>query len=78
MIMPANDPIDPMKEKLVRDLAGQAGLVLSNVRLTEDLRARLDDLRAAQKRLVTAQDQERRKLGETSTTARSNSWSRSP
>ena len=30
--------------------------MLSNVRLTEDLRARLDDLRAAQKRLVTAQD----------------------
>ena len=60
--MPANDPIDPAKEKLVRDLAAQAGLVLSNVRLTEELRARLDDLRAAQKRLVAAQDHERRKL----------------
>ena len=60
--MPANDPIDPMKEELVRHLAGQAGLVLSNVRLTEELRARLDDLRAAQKRLVTAQDAERKRL----------------
>ena len=60
--MPANDPMDPNKEKLVRDLAAQAGLVLSNVRLTEELRARLDDLRAAQKRLVAAQDDERRKL----------------
>ena len=60
--MPANDPMDPTKEKLVRDLAAQAGLVLSNVRLTEELRARLDDLRAAQKRLVAAQDDERRKL----------------
>jgi signal transduction histidine kinase len=60
--MPANDPIDPARERLVADLAAQAGLVLSNVRLTEELRARLEDLKAAQKRLVTAQDQERRRL----------------
>jgi signal transduction histidine kinase len=60
--MPANDPIDPARERLVADLAAQAGLVLSNVRLTEELRARLDDLKAAQKRLVAAQDQERRRL----------------
>jgi len=60
--MPENDPIDPAKEKLVSDLAAQAGLVLSNVRLTEELWARLDDLRAAQKRLVAAQDHERRRL----------------
>jgi signal transduction histidine kinase len=60
--MPPNDPIDPSTEKLVRDLAAQAGLVLSNVRLTEALKARLEELRAAQKRLVTAQDEERRRL----------------
>ncbi|HSL10748.1 MAG TPA: histidine kinase [Actinomycetota bacterium] len=60
--MPADEPIDPTKEELVRHLAGQAGLVLSNARLTEELRARLDDLRAAQKRLVTAQDAERKRL----------------
>jgi signal transduction histidine kinase len=60
--LPANDPLDPAKEKLVRDLAAQAGLVLRNVRLTEQLRARLEDLQAAQKRLVAAQDQERRRL----------------
>jgi signal transduction histidine kinase len=60
--VPANDPLDPTKEKLVRDLAAQAGLVLRNVRLTEQLRARLEDLQAAQKRLVAAQDQERRRL----------------
>jgi signal transduction histidine kinase len=59
---PASDPVTPADEKLVADLAAQAGLVLRNVRLTEELRARLDDLRAAQKRLVTAQDQERRRL----------------
>ncbi len=60
--MPANDPLDPARSKLVDDLASQAGLVLRNVRLTEDLRARFDDLKAAQKRLVAAQDQERRRL----------------
>jgi len=43
-------------------LAGQAGLVLRNVGLTADLQARLDDLRASRQRLVTAQDQERRRL----------------
>jgi len=60
--MPANDPLDDAKRKLVVDLAAQAGLVLRNVRLTEDLRGRLDDLKAAQKRLVAAQDEERRRL----------------
>jgi signal transduction histidine kinase len=60
--MPADDPLDPPREQLVHDLAAQAGLVLRNVRLTEELRARLDDLRAAQRRLVAAQDEERRRL----------------
>jgi len=53
--MPPNDPMNPSKERLVRDLASQAGLVLRNVRLVEELRA-------SQRRLVTAQDQERRRL----------------
>ena len=60
--MPPNDPMTPSKEKLVRDLAAQAGLVLRNERLTSALKARLSDLQAAQKRLVAAQDHERRKL----------------
>jgi signal transduction histidine kinase len=59
---PANDPMTAADDKLVRDLAGQAGLVLSNVRLTEELKARIEELRAAHKRLVTAQDEERRRL----------------
>jgi signal transduction histidine kinase len=46
----------------VGDLAAQAGLVLRNARLGADLRARLADLQAAQKRLVTAQDGERRRI----------------
>jgi signal transduction histidine kinase len=53
--MPANDPMDPSKERLARDLASQAGLVLRNVRLIEELRA-------SRQRLVAAQDEERRRL----------------
>ncbi|MGZ4137295.1 MAG: sensor histidine kinase [Actinomycetota bacterium] len=60
--MPANDPIDPVREKLIDDLAAQAGLALRNVRLTAELQTRLDELCAAQKRIVAAQDQERRRL----------------
>jgi signal transduction histidine kinase len=60
--MPANDPMNEARRRLVADLASQAGLVLRNVRLTEELRRRLEDLRAAQKRLVAAQDQERRRI----------------
>ncbi|HUF60007.1 MAG TPA: histidine kinase [Actinomycetota bacterium] len=53
--MPASDPMSPSKQKLVRDLAAQAGLVLRNVRLVEDVRA-------SRQRLVAAQDEERRRL----------------
>ena len=60
--MPPSDPMNPSKERLVQDLAAQAGLVLRNERLTSALKARLADLQAAQKRLVAAQDDERRKL----------------
>jgi signal transduction histidine kinase len=50
------------EQKLVRDLAAQAGLVLRNVGLTEDLRDTIEQLRASRQRLVSAQDEERRKL----------------
>jgi signal transduction histidine kinase len=53
--MPPSDPMDPARHKLVEDLAAQAGLVLRNVRLIEELRA-------SRQRLVSAQDEERRKL----------------
>jgi hypothetical protein len=46
--MPPSDPMNPSKERLVRDLAAQAGLVLRNVRL-------IDELRASRRRIVTAQ-----------------------
>jgi signal transduction histidine kinase len=53
--MPASDPMTPAKERLVADLASQAGLVLRNVGLVEELRE-------SRRRLVDAQDHERRKL----------------
>ncbi len=55
MTMPPAEPATDATRKLLSDLAGQAGLVLRNVRLIEELRA-------SRKRLVTAQDEERRRL----------------
>jgi signal transduction histidine kinase len=55
VVMPVDDPMTPGRERLVRDLAAQAGLVLRNVRL-------IGELRASRQRLVAAQDDERRKL----------------
>ncbi len=53
--MPANDPMNPSKERLIRTSRRQAGLVLRNAALIEDLRA-------SRQRLVAAQDQERRRI----------------
>jgi signal transduction histidine kinase len=50
-----SDPMTPAKRRIVQDLASQAGFVLRNVRLIEELRA-------SRQRLVAAQDEERRKL----------------
>jgi signal transduction histidine kinase len=58
----AGESLTPVEEKLLDDLASQAGLVLKNVGLTSELLARLEDLRASRQRLVAAQDQERRRL----------------
>jgi signal transduction histidine kinase len=53
--MPKDEPLRPAGEQLVADVASQAGLVLSNAGLVEDLRA-------SRQRLVTAQDEARRRL----------------
>ena len=53
--MPANEPMNPAKERLLRDLAGQAGLGLRNVRLVEELRA-------SRRRIVTGQDERAKRL----------------
>ncbi len=56
------ESLTPLEQKLLDDLAHQAGLVLKNVGLTADLQARLEELRQSRQRLVSAQDQERRRL----------------
>jgi signal transduction histidine kinase len=58
----AGEAITPTEERLVRDLAAQAGLVMRNVALTQQLMEKIDQLRASRQRLVGAQDEERRKL----------------
>jgi len=53
--MPRGEGFTPVQRKLLEDLGLQAGLVLRNVRLIEELRA-------SRQRLVAAQDEERRRL----------------
>ena len=52
---PPNDPIDHQRQQLIANLAAQAGPVVRNVRLIEELRA-------SRQRLVAAQDEQRRKI----------------
>ncbi|MFL5766926.1 MAG: hypothetical protein ACJ758_03670, partial [Actinomycetota bacterium] len=59
---PRSEPLSPTEDKLVEDLAAQAGLVLRNARLTAELLANVEELRASRRRLVAAQDEERRKI----------------
>ncbi len=55
LAMPATDPMNPARAKLARDVAAQAGLVLRNVRLIEELRA-------SRRRIVSAQDERAKTL----------------
>jgi len=59
---PRNEAVSATEDKLLEHLASQAGLVLRNVRLTAELQARIDDLRASRRRLVQAQDTERQRI----------------
>jgi signal transduction histidine kinase len=52
---PPGEPLTPAEEALLSDLAAQAGLVLRNVGLIEDLKA-------SRQRIVAAQDLERRRI----------------
>jgi signal transduction histidine kinase len=56
------ETLTPVEAKLMSDLAAQAGLVLHNIGLTGQLRARLAELRASRLRIVTAQDEQRRRI----------------
>ena len=57
-----DDPVTPHERALLAEMAGQASLVLGNVRLRERLRARVEELRSSRQRLVAAQDEARRRL----------------
>jgi signal transduction histidine kinase len=59
---PRNEPLTAQEDKLLQHLASQAGLVLRNVRLTAELRGTIEELRASRRRLVQAEDTERRKI----------------
>ena len=52
---PGGEPVTPPEQALLEHVASQAGLVLRNLRL-------IDDLRSSRERLVSAQDVERRSL----------------
>jgi signal transduction histidine kinase len=54
--------LTPVEDKLMSDLAAQAGLVMRNIGLTEQLRARLAELQASRLRIVAAQDDQRRRI----------------
>jgi signal transduction histidine kinase len=59
---PRNEPVSAAEDRLLEHLASQAGLVLRNVRLTAELQATIDDLKASRRRLVRAQDEERQRI----------------
>jgi signal transduction histidine kinase len=53
--MPPGRALTPTEERLLDDLAAQAGLVLNNARLMEELKA-------SRQRIVSAHDEERRRI----------------
>jgi signal transduction histidine kinase len=55
VVKPVGETLTPGEERLLDDVAAQAGLVLRNVALIEELRS-------SRQRLVTTQDEERRRL----------------
>jgi signal transduction histidine kinase len=55
VVKPPGEAVTPVEDKLLDDVAAQAGLVLRNARL-------IDDLRSSRQRLVTTSDEERRRL----------------
>ncbi len=54
--------LTPVEDKLMSDLAAQAGLLLHNIGLTQQLQARLTELRASRLRIVAVADDQRRRI----------------
>ena len=59
---PPSEPLSSTEDSLLEHLASQAGLVMRNAQLTAELRATIEELLASRRRLVGAQDAERRRI----------------
>jgi signal transduction histidine kinase len=59
---PPGRPLSTGDERLLGDVASQAGLLFRNLGLTADLVSRLGELQESRRRLVTAQEEERRRI----------------
>lgn len=69
IVKPRGEPVTPPDEAILKEFASLAGLVLRNIGLATELRARVDEIaaraqeiRASRQRIVQAQDAERREL----------------
>jgi signal transduction histidine kinase len=58
----AGDALTPHDERLLQTIVSEAALAMRNLRLTQELQLRLVDLQESRRRLVTAQDVERRRM----------------
>lgn len=56
------DQVSILDERLVTEFAGQASLLVANILLNQRLRQRLEELAESRRRLVSAQDETRRRL----------------
>jgi signal transduction histidine kinase len=59
---PREEALTSTEDSLLQHLASQASLVMRNAQLTAELRATIDELLASRRRLVEAQDAERRRI----------------
>ena len=60
--LPSGQPLPEGDRRLLDQVAGGLGLAIRNLMLTEDLRARVEDLAASRRRIVAVQDETRRRL----------------
>jgi signal transduction histidine kinase len=59
---PRGEQVSKQDETLLRDLASEAGMAMSSLRLTDELKQRLVDLQESRRRIVSAHDEERRRM----------------
>ncbi|MBW3658166.1 MAG: hypothetical protein KY457_05975 [Actinobacteria bacterium] len=62
LTLPGDGSLAPVDQRLISSLAGQAGLLLRNVRLTAELLEHVAQLTESRQRVITAQDEARRRL----------------